>query len=476
MGTLVLSAEQHLGVRPEEVFALFGQGERAGWLFHARCDRLVVGSAVTLTAPIGGEVGVDLLGRISALAPPGRIEIVHDQPWRGKIRLTIDRHGEGSRVRLRAELDNEGLDWLIRLRGHQSPDPLSADEHRIGVMTSKSGPGSVFSAATSYLAAMAVDEINADGGIGGRMARLLVGDDATDPGKAVVEARRLVQAGCRVIVANTTSASFNAMATALQSTGLLLVHSLMNEGGGSGELVFRLGERPGAQLEAAVAPIMKQSGGRRWYLAGNDYCWPRVVSGVAHRVVNHHGGTVAGMAYAPLGTTDFTPIIEQILASSAELVLSTFVGADLVAFERQCYAMGVRDHARTLALALDEPTVERIGVDAAAGSYGVAGYFAALGNEQNIALLKDYRSEFGRWAPPVSSVAESVYEAISLYAGAARRAASDSPRDVARSLRSGRFHFPRGEVNIENPNSMQQDLYLAQVSDGQFSIQQTIGS
>ncbi len=216
MGTLVLSAEQYLGVRPEEVFALFGQGERAGWLFDARCDRLAVGSTVTLTAPFGGEVGVDLLGRISALAPPGRIEIVHDQPWRGKIRLTIDRHGDGSRVRLRVELDNEGLDWLIRLRGHQIPDPLSVDEHRIGVMTSKSGPGSVFSAATSYLAAMAVDEINADGGIAGQTARLLVGDDGTDPGKAVVEARRLVQAGCRVIVANTTSASFNATATSHQ--------------------------------------------------------------------------------------------------------------------------------------------------------------------------------------------------------------------------------------------------------------------
>lgn len=217
---------------------------------------------MTLTAPIG-EGGVDLLGRISALAPRGRIDIVHDQPWRGRVRISISisRAGTGSTVRLRAELDPEGLNWLIRWRGYQTHDPSSDDEHRIGVVTSKSGPGSVFSAATSHLTAMAVDETNADGGIGGRTARLLVGDDATDPGKAVVAGIRLVRSGCRVIVANTTSASFNTMAAELQRTGVLLIHSPMNEGGGSSELVFRLGERPHAQLSAAVGPVMKESGG-----------------------------------------------------------------------------------------------------------------------------------------------------------------------------------------------------------------------
>lgn len=195
----------------------------------------------------------------------------------------------------------------------------------------------------------------------------------------------------------------------------------------------------------------------------------------AQRVFARHGGTVAGIAYAPLGTTDFAPIIDRILASGTEVVLSTFVGADLVAFERQCHAMGVRQTTRSLAPALDEPTVERIGVRAAAGTYGVSGYYAALDNEQNAAFLKTYRRQFGRWAPPVSSIAESVYEAICLYAGAARQAVAESPRDVARAVRQSRSNFPRGEVNIENANSVQQRLYLAEASNGHLSVSPLAG-
>ena len=40
----------------------------------------------------------------------------------------------------------------------------------------------MFAAATANLAAMAVDEVNADGGIRGRTLRLVVGDDGTEPG------------------------------------------------------------------------------------------------------------------------------------------------------------------------------------------------------------------------------------------------------------------------------------------------------
>ena len=86
-GGLVLSAEQDVGASPEQVFDLFAAGPGAGWLFGAACDRVAVGSVVTLSAPIGGPgaAPVDILGRISVLRPPHRIEILHEQPWRGRV-------------------------------------------------------------------------------------------------------------------------------------------------------------------------------------------------------------------------------------------------------------------------------------------------------------------------------------------------------------------------------------------------------
>ncbi|MCW2720161.1 substrate-binding protein [Pseudonocardia sp.] len=476
MASLALSAEQRIDASPGAVFDLFGAGSGAGWVFDAACDRVAAGAAVTLRAPLGGPTGepVEMLGRITRARPPGRnpgrIEIMLDVPWRGRLRVLFDADGLGTRVRIVADLDNEGLHWLMRRRGYPVRDDAPDSNHLVGLLTSKSGPGSVFAAATGNLAAMAVEEINSDGGIRGRPVRLMVGDDATDPVMGTVEARRLVHNGCRVIMVSTTSATFAHVADELRPDEVLLVHTVMNEGGLGGDLLVQLGERPYQQLRAAADPMMTLAGGRRWFLAGNDYVWPQCVHAAARRVVAEEHGQVVGEAFAPLGTRDFTPVIEAVLTSGADVVLSSFVGADLVAFERQCHAMGVRERARSLALALDEPTRERIGDAAGDGMWGVSGYFEQLPDEANKEFLHRYRQAFGAFAPPVSSISESVYESVHLYAAAARRAGEDEPRTVARELRRSRSDFPRGTVTVAGPETVRQQLFLAEATPGGFAV------
>lgn len=476
MTGLALTAEQRIDAPPGAVFALFGAGSGAGWVFDAVCDRVAAGAAVTLRAPLGDPSGgpVEMLGRISRIRPPsptsGRVEIHLDVPWRGRLRMLFDADGAGTRVRIVADLDDDGLQWLMRRRGHHVQDQPAGGDQLVGLLTSKSGPGSVFATATENLATMAVDEINADGGVRGRPLRLMVGDDGTDPVLGALEARRLVRSGCRVIMATTTSATFARVSDALRADGVLLVHALMNEGGLGGDLRVQLGERPYQQLCAAAGPMMRLASGRRWFLAGNDYIWPRAVHTAARRVVAERNGEVVGEAFARLGTRDFTSVIEAVLASGADLVLSSFVGADLAAFERQCHAMGVRNRARTLALALDEPTRERIGDAAGAGMWGVSGYFEQLPDAANAEFLRRYRRAFGAFAPPVSSISESAYEALHLFAAAARRAGEDEPRTVARELRNSRAHFPRGTVTVEGPETVSQQLFLAEARNGGFAV------
>jgi branched-chain amino acid transport system substrate-binding protein len=232
----------------------------------------------------------------------------------------------------------------------------------------------------------------------------------------------------------------------------------------------QLGERPHRQLRAAVGSMMRLAEGKRWFLAGNDYCWPRVVHSAARHLLNEKSGAVVGEAFAPLGTRDFGPLIDRVVATRPEVVLSSFVGADLVAFERQCHARGVRDHARTLALALDEPTRERIGDQASIGMWGVSGYFEQLDVEENRDFLRRYRRAYGPFATPVSSISESAYEAVHLYAGAARRVDPDDSAQVARELRRGSFAFPRGTVSMTAGGDTGQQLYLAEAVAGGFSV------
>lgn len=473
MGTLAVSAEESVAAPPDLVFDRFGAGPGAGWVFDAVCDRVAVGAAVTLVAPLGGAGPVEVLGRVSALRRPSLIDVTHDQPWRGRIRLRFAPTAGGTRIRLHAEIDERGLEWLMRRHGLPVPVPGAAGGPRLGLLTSKSGPGSLFAAATENAAALALEEINADGGIHGRPVDLLVADDATDAATGVAEARRLVASGCRTILAMTTSATWAAVSRALTGVEVLLVFTNMNEGGAESRLRIRLGERPVDQLRTAAVPVMRAAGGRRWFLAGNDYNWPRSMNAAARAVLPHFGARLVGERYAPLGTRDFSPVIETICSSGADVVLNSFVGADAAAFERQCHAMGLRERTRTLAPAMDESTLERIGAAAAPGIHGVSGYFQQLATAGNESLLHRYRAAFGPWAPPLSSLSESVFEAMHVWAGAARRAGTLEPGRVADEMRVGRFEFPRGTVTLDGSDHVEQHLYVAAADGAGFHVDDT---
>ena len=474
MDALSLTAAEHVEAAPLVVFGLFGAGSGAGWVFDAVCDRIAVGAPVTLRAPLDGPGAepVEIHGRICLVKLGRRIDIAHEQPWRGRVSIRFDPVVAGTRVRLAASLDERGLEWLMRRRGIGAPAPASSAP-RLGLVTSKSGSGSLFAAAADNLATLAVEEINAEGGVGGRPVELLIGDDATDPLVGLAEARRLARAGCRTILFTTTSATFAAVSAALEGTEVLLVHALMNEGGLEGPLRVQLGERPGNQILVAAKPVMRDAGGRRWFLAGNDYNWPHHMNNLARHVLPRVGGTIVGERFAPVGTRDFAPIVEAVLAAGADVVLSTFVGADGAAWERQCHAMGLRDHCRTLAPAMDESTLERVGADAARGIYGVSGYFEDMDNEGNVGLLARYRAAFGPWAPPLSSHSESVYEATRIWWTAAREVGADDPRRIAEHMRRGSFDLPRGTVALDGGARVDQQIYLAEAVGSTFRTRWT---
>ena len=115
---------------PAAAYSLFGADPGAGWVFDAHCDRVAVGNAVSMRAPIAGfgADGVDIIGRIAAARPGSEIEIAHDQPWRGRIKLHFTPERGGTKVRLFAELDESGLEWLMHRRGFPTAPGVA---HRI---------------------------------------------------------------------------------------------------------------------------------------------------------------------------------------------------------------------------------------------------------------------------------------------------------------------------------------------------------
>lgn len=471
MAGVTLAAREDVALAASDLYALFGAREGASWLFDASCDSVAPGAPVTLTVPAGpdGSEPMPILGRITRCIPGRLIEIAHDQPWQGLIRIKLTPIGPfNTRVTISAELDESGLSWIMRRRGWPDQTPKDPSVHRIGLITSKTGPAAVYTVACEYLARLAVAEMNEEGGLAGRRVELIVADDATDPRRAASEARHLVALGCRAIIASVTSASFESIRLAVTAARLPLIHPHVNEGGGDRH-VFRWGERPLDQVRAVASRAMANASGRRWYLVGNTYSWAYGAHRQGTQAIVEAGGTVAGRQRVPLGTTDFSSLLEDVQRTGADCVLSALVGADEVAFERQVSDLGLRNSWQTLSLAIEESTLERIGPDSS-GIWAAMGYFQSLDTAENTDLLARYRASAGTWAPPISTYSESMYEAFVLYAAAVRNSPKDDNAEVVRQLQNARARLPRGQVASHGADSLTQDLYVARSDGGSFQV------
>ena len=445
MGDLVFNHEVKLAADPAEVFGLFGSGDPSlGWLFGAEVPIIKRGALVRLAVPLGDLRSADGTARVMASAPCRRIDLRHETPWAGRVVCRFDPEtGGGTRLRVRVAIDESEIARLGAELGLVRSYALPGQGVPLGLLTSLSGSAGILGRSTVNCAELAVEEVNADGGIQGRSVSLVVADDATDPEIGRLAMRRLISvAGLRAVVGMHSSATYAVTGPMAVAAGLPYLYTPTSEQTRPHRLLVRFGETPVDQLHQALPRLAAETGGRRWFFAGNDYSWPRAIGATARAVVERIGGTVVGEGYLPVGERRFEPLLDAIARSGADQVVSSFIGHDQVRFEREFAALGLRSTVRTFAPLIDDAAVEHLG-EAAAGIWNVLGYFQGLDSPENREFLRRYRQRFGDCAPPVSAAAEGVYEAIHVWARACRRVDSTDPIALADGIRRERFTGPR---------------------------------
>ena len=445
MAELVLSSEARLEACPSELFALFGSGDPSlGWLFGSEADTLRPGALVRLTLPFGDLTRAPGTARIQRCKPGRRIDLVHESPWAGRVVCHLDPlSGGGTRLRIRVTIDGREFLRLGADFGLLAGADVDAWEVPLGLLTSLSGSAGILGRSTVNCAQLATDEINADGGVMGRDVRLVVADDATDPGVGALAMRRL----CRVsdmaaVIGMHSSATYAVTSPMAIATGIPYLYTPTSEAAAAHPLLIHFGERPLDQLHRALPLMAKATGGTRWFLTGNDYSWPRAIGAAAREVIDGMSGTVTGEGYVPLGTQDFAPVISAIHECGTDHVVSSFVGQDHVRFECEFSVAGLRGTTRTFAPLMDDAVVEHLG-PSGVGIWNALGYFVAMDTAENHEFLRRYEDRFGECAPPVSAAAEGVYEAIHTWASACRSGGGTEPSALLGGLRTAGFRGPR---------------------------------
>lgn len=445
MAELVLNNEVRLDACPSELFALFGTGDSSlGWLFGGEAAALRPGSLVRLTLPLGGPARSTGTARVLSYRPNRRIDLAHESPWSGRVVCRFEpTTSGGTLLRVRITIDDGEVARLGAELGLLSHVDINVWEVPLGLLASLSGSAGILGRSTVNCAQLAVEEINADGGVMGREVRLFVADDSTDPGVGAVAMRRLCRIpGLAAIVGMHSSATCAVTGPMAVAHGIPYLYTPTSELTPAHPLLVRFGETPLDQLHRALPRMAAQTGGSRWFLAGNDYSWPRAIGATARSVIERSGGTVAGEGYLPLGAQEFEPVLSAIDRSQVDHVVSSFVGQDHVRFERDLAASGLRKGVRTFAPLMDDAVVEHLG-ESAVGTWNVLGYFAGLDTGENHRFLERYSARFGTCAPPVSAAAEGVYEAIHTWARACCAGGGVESSALLSGLRNACFRGPR---------------------------------
>jgi len=343
---------------------------------------------------------------------------------------------------------------------------------KLGLLHSLTGTIAIAEAALVDAEKMAVEEINASGGVLGRKIELVVEDGASDWPTFAEKTRKLLERDkVAAIIGCYTSASRKAVLPALKQLNGLLYYPTYYEGQEEDKHVFYPSQEATQSVIAAIDSMAREKG-KTFFLVGSDYIYPRTCNKIAKPTIVKAGGKVLGEEYAPLGHTEFSSIINKIKAAKPDCIYSTVVGGSNVAFYKQLRAAGL-DGAKQVLLStvVSENEIEGIGKDNAVGYYACMGYFQSLKNPANERFVKAFKAKFGQ-DRVIGDPMEVAYNCVHLWKMGVEKAKSFDPQKVVAASGGLELDAPEGKVKVHATNHhVWKKVRVGRArADGQFDI------
>jgi ABC-type branched-subunit amino acid transport system substrate-binding protein len=323
---------------------------------------------------------------------------------------------------------------------------------RIGVLCSTTGAFSISETAMLYAAKMAIDEINAAGGVNGSRIEPVYSDYGSDPATAANRARQLILSDKVLAIVGTNSTlTRQAVKPIIEEYNSILIYNTYYAGEKPSPNIIYTNSVPSQQIDRFI-PWIIETHGPRIYMVGSDYEYPRKGIKYAKLLALRCGGMIVGEEYASIDQGDFSSIISNIRKARPNAVFSIISGDSLVPFYRQYYEAGIRaGDIPICACATHEGAAKNIGAEAAAGHYSSFSYFSTLGTPASDAFVEKYMRLFGDNAV-VTNQAAAVYHGVYLLKAAMERAASYETEDIIAAFSGLEIDAPAGRVKIDERN------------------------
>jgi urea transport system substrate-binding protein len=350
--------------------------------------------------------------------------------------------------------------------------PVSAaDTVQVGVLQSLTGTMAISEVTVKNATLLAIDEINAKGGVMGKQIEVVVEDGASDPSMFAQKAQKLIQQDkVATVFGGWTSASRKAMLPVFERFKGLLWYPVQFEGNECSPNIMYSGAQPNQQILPAL-DWAEGKGFKSIFLLGSDYVFPRTANLVLKKHIAHDGKKMAGEEYVPLGGSDFSAVINKIKVAKPDIIFSTLNGDSNVSFFKQMAAASLPSaKLPVMSFSIAEQEAKAIGPSLLEGSYAAWNYFQSLPDPVNKKFVAAYQAKYP--GEPVDDPMAHGYLDVYAWAAAVKKAGSFDPDKVRKAAKTLAYmDVGLGQTKFAGNQSLVQTAYVGQLlPSGQFKI------
>ena len=364
----------------------------------------------------------------------------------------------------------------------------AADTIKVGVLHSLSGTMAISETVLKDTVLMAIDEINAKGGLLGKKLEPVVVDPASNwPLFAEKTKQLLGQDKVAVIFGCWTSVSRKSVLPVVEEMNGLLFYPVQYEGEELSKNVFYTGAAPNQQAIPAVDYLMSKAGGgaKRWVLLGTDYVYPRTTNKILRAYLKSKGVDDKDIdeKYTPFGHSDYQTIVADIKKFSAggkTAVVSTINGDSNVPFYKELGNAGLKaKDVPVVAFSVGEEELRGVDTKPLVGHLTAWNYFMSIKSPANTEFIKKWSTYAkakklpGADKPLTNDPMEATYIGINMWAQAVKKANSTDTDKVIAAMAGQKFNAPSGIVSeMDGKNHhLHKSVFIGEIkADGQFNV------
>ena len=347
-------------------------------------------------------------------------------------------------------------------------------EVTVGILHSVTGTMAISETGSVQAEKLAIEQINAEGGVLGRKIKFIQEDGGSDwPTFAEKAKKLLVNDKVASVMGCWTSASRKAVLPVFEQYNGMLYYPTFYEGLEASKNVIYTGQEATQQIIAGLDWVQKEKNAKTFYLLGSDYIWPRTSNKIARKhIENFLKLKVVGEEYFPLGHTQFNSVINKMKLSKPDVIYAIIVGGSNVAFYKQLKAAGVDLTKQTLmTISVTEDEILGIGGENIVGGYACMKYFESLDNPNNKGFVTAFKKMWGDKIV-IGDVTQAAYLGPWLWKLTVEKAGSFDIDKVAAASPGVEFKgAPEGYVRIHENHHLWSKTRVGRARlDGQYDL------